>query len=60
MLAGRTAWALIAAGGLGALQSLPRTHFTGLAFAVYSLLIVVGLVTQYSIKRAPRQGRVAC
>ena len=57
MLAGRTAWVLVAAGGLGALQTLPRIHFSGLAFLAFSLLLVLGLVSRYLNKQAPRPAR---
>jgi len=44
MLAGRIALALMVAGGIGALQTLPRAHFPALTFVMWSAFLTLGVL----------------
>jgi signal transduction histidine kinase/CheY-like chemotaxis protein len=57
MLAGRIALALVVAGGIGALQTLPRVHFPALAFVTWSALLTLGVLGWYLNRPLPVEAR---
>jgi signal transduction histidine kinase/CheY-like chemotaxis protein len=57
MFAGRVALGLMAVGGIGALQSLPRAHFPAQAFVTWSALLILALLGWFLNRPRPLAAR---